>query len=73
MGVMAPGWLAVPVVFILSLPAVRFGGGALQKIMPGDETTAVSSDSLLGRGRNGDGRAAREVCGFCPKSAACGI
>jgi len=52
MGVMAPGWLAVPVVFILSLPAVRFGGGALQKIMPGDETTAVSSDSLLGRGRN---------------------
>lgn len=48
-GVMAPGWLAVPVVFILSLPAVRFGGGVLQKIMPGDETTAVSSDSLLGR------------------------
>jgi len=48
-GVMVPGWLAVPVVFVLSLPAVRFGGGALQKIMPGDETTAVSSDSLLGR------------------------
>lgn len=49
LGLMAPAWLAVPVVFVTSLPAVRLGGGMLQSLMPRDETTAVSSDSLLGR------------------------
>lgn len=49
LGLMAPAWLAAPAVFVCSLPAVRFGGGLLQRIMPRDETTAVSSDSLLGR------------------------
>lgn len=49
LGLMAPVWLAVPAVFVISLPAVRLGGGVLQHIMPRDETTAVSSDSLLGR------------------------
>lgn len=49
LGVMAPGWLAVPVVLALSLPLVRLGGGVLQAIMPRDETSAVSEDSLLGR------------------------
>ncbi|MBV2130866.1 YqiJ family protein [Arsukibacterium indicum] len=48
-GSLAPGWLAVPVVFLLSLPVVRLGGGVLQAIMPKDETTAVTEDSLLGR------------------------
>lgn len=48
-GSLAPGWLAVPMVFLLSLPLVRLGGGVLQAIMPQDETTAVSADSLLGR------------------------
>lgn len=48
-GLLAPGWLAVPTVFVLSLPLVRFWGGILQAVMPRDETTAVSSDSLLGR------------------------
>ncbi|WP_213995085.1 YqiJ family protein [Arsukibacterium sp.] len=48
-GSLAPGWLAVPVVFLLSLPVVRLGGGILQAIMPRDETTAVTGDSLLGR------------------------
>lgn len=48
-GLMAPAWIAVPVVLFLSLPAVRLGGGILQHLMPRDETTAVSSDSLLGR------------------------
>ncbi|MER8149821.1 hypothetical protein ABS241_20755, partial [Acinetobacter baumannii] len=48
-GLMAPAWIAVPVVLFLSLPAVRLGGGILQRLMPRDETTAVSSDSLLGR------------------------
>lgn len=49
LGVMAPAWLAAPVVLLASLPVVRFGGGMLQRVMPRDETTAVSSDSLLGR------------------------
>ncbi len=48
-GMLAPGWLAVPVVLALSLPLVRLGGGVLQAIMPRDETTAVTEDSLLGR------------------------
>ncbi|MDX1539297.1 YqiJ family protein [Arsukibacterium sp.] len=48
-GSLAPGWLAVPVVFLISLPVVRFGGGVLQAVMPRDETTAVTGDSLLGR------------------------
>lgn len=48
-GMLAPGWLAVPVVLCLSLPMVRFGGGVLQVIMPRDETSAVTGDSLLGR------------------------
>ncbi|MEH8017278.1 YqiJ family protein [Rheinheimera muenzenbergensis] len=49
LGVLAPGWLAVPVVLALSLPLVRLGGGVLQAIMPRDETSAVSEDSLIGR------------------------
>jgi hypothetical protein len=48
-GLLAPGWLAVPVTLLLSLPLVRWGGGVLQVIMPKDETSAVTEDSLLGR------------------------
>lgn len=48
-GWLAPGWLAVPLVFVASLPLVRLGGGVLQAVMPRDETTAVTEDSLLGR------------------------
>lgn len=48
-GWLAPGWLAVPLVLVASLPLVRLGGGVLQAVMPRDETTAVTEDSLLGR------------------------
>lgn len=48
-GLLLSAWFAAPVAWAASLPAVRFGGGVLQKIMPRDETTAVTSDSLLGR------------------------
>jgi hypothetical protein len=34
---------------LLSIPGVRLGGGLLRKLMPRDETTAVSAESLLGR------------------------
>lgn len=48
------GWylpllVSLPLTFMLSLPLLRFGGGVLQKVMPKDETTAVSEDSLIGR------------------------
>lgn len=48
------GWylpllISLPVTFMLSLPLLRFSGGVLQQVMPKDETTAVSEDSLIGR------------------------
>jgi len=43
------GWLASISALLLTLPLVRFWGGVLQRIMPRDETTAVTADSLLGR------------------------
>lgn len=48
-GLLAPGYIAVPAALFLSMPLVRMGGGVLQLIMPKDETSAVSEDSLLGR------------------------
>ena len=43
------GWLAAVAVWFLSLPLVRLTVGGLYKIMPKDETTAVSQESLIGR------------------------
>ncbi len=43
------GWLAAGATCFLSLPLVRLTAGALYKIMPKDETTAVSQESLIGR------------------------
>ena len=48
-GWLAPGWLAVPLIMLLSLPLVRFCGGVLERLMPKDETTAVTPESLIGR------------------------
>ncbi len=48
-GWLAPGWIAVPLVTLLSLPLVRLIGGLLQWAMPKDETTAVTPESLIGR------------------------
>ena len=53
------GWLAAVAVWFLSLPLVRLTAGGLYKIMPKDETTAVSQESLIGRiGTSGAGRSA---------------
>lgn len=41
--------LAAPLVLIATLPCVRALGGVLERVMPRDETTAVSDDALLGR------------------------
>ncbi|MBU1439643.1 MAG: YqiJ family protein [Gammaproteobacteria bacterium] len=44
-----PLLLSVPITIMLSLPLLRVSGGILHKVMPKDETTAVSEDSLIGR------------------------
>lgn len=44
-----PGWLAVLLVLPLTLPQLRLTGGWLARLLPKDETTAVSHDDLLGR------------------------
>lgn len=47
-GTLLPGLLmSIPAVF-LALPVVRVFGGVLSKIMPGDETDAVSEESFVG-------------------------
>lgn len=48
-GAPAPWWLASPLAFALALPATRTFGRIVARIMPRDETTAVSRDSLVGR------------------------
>jgi len=45
----APALLAAPAVLFLSLPVVRAINGGLARIMPRDETSAVSPDSFVGR------------------------
>jgi hypothetical protein len=48
-GFLLPNWLMSIPAFVLALPVVRIFGGALNRIMPSDETDAVSADSLVGR------------------------
>lgn len=48
-GVMLPVLVTMPVAFIAALPFVRVLGGIVAKIMPKDETYAVSLDTLVGR------------------------
>jgi hypothetical protein len=48
-GFLLPNWLMSIPAFVLALPVVRIFGGALNRIMPNDETDAVSADSLVGR------------------------
>lgn len=48
-GFFIPFLIIIPIVFVLSIPFVRLFGGGVEKIMPKDETTAVSDKSLIGR------------------------
>ncbi|MDH4318366.1 MAG: YqiJ family protein [Desulfobulbaceae bacterium] len=48
-GAMLPAVIAGIVVFFLSLPLIRICGGALAKVIPKDETYAVSEDTFIGR------------------------
>ena len=47
--ILLPAIFATVPAFMMALPIVRVSGGVLQKIMPQDETEAVTSDSLIGR------------------------
>jgi hypothetical protein len=48
-GRLAPGFLAAPVAFAAALPVTRQFSRLLAKVLPRDETSAVSHDSLVGR------------------------
>ena len=48
-GMYVPAVIGAPVAFVASLPIVRISGGALGRVIPRDETTAVSIESLVGR------------------------
>ncbi len=48
-GSLLPGALASIPALALTFPAVRVFGGALNRIVPKDETSAVSPDSFVGR------------------------
>jgi hypothetical protein len=48
-GFMLPGWIASVPALIVSLPVVRVLGGGLAKVMPKEETDAVSEASFIGR------------------------
>lgn len=49
LGIFAPSAIAVPAALFLSLPVVRASGGWIARLIPRDETLAVSSDSFVGR------------------------
>jgi len=48
-GAYVPPLVAAPLALLASLPVVRVTGGVLGRIMPREETSAVSIDSLVGR------------------------
>ena len=48
-GLWVTTWIAVPIAVITALPIVRILGAGLAKVIPADETYAVTLDSLVGR------------------------
>jgi len=48
-GVYVPAVIGAPVAAVASLPVVRISGAALGRVIPRDETSAVSIASLVGR------------------------
>ncbi len=48
-GFLLPGIVASVVAFVISLPVLRVFGGLLNRVMPQDESEAVTSESLVGR------------------------
>ena len=48
-GLALPGLIAAPAMLVVSLPVVRWTAGGLSKILPKDESNAVSTSSFVGR------------------------
>jgi hypothetical protein len=48
-GVWLPAWIATPLAFVAALPIVRLLGTGMARLVPADESFAVSLDSLVGR------------------------
>jgi hypothetical protein len=48
-GGLAPAWLAALPAFALSLPTVRIVGGIFARLIPQEETSAISRASFVGR------------------------
>jgi hypothetical protein len=48
-GLYVPQLIGGPAAFVVSLPVVRAGSRVLGQLIPRDETSAVSIDSLVGR------------------------
>ena len=42
-------WIAAPAAFVAALPLTGLGARGLARILPGDETTAIALDDLVGR------------------------
>lgn len=49
LGFYPPALLSSVLAFLGALPVVRLAGGVIARIIPGDETTAVTLDTLVGR------------------------
>lgn len=49
LGFALPGLIAAPTVFVLSLPLVRWCAGGLARILPSDDTSAISTTTFIGR------------------------
>lgn len=48
-GFLLPAFVAAVIAFLLAMPGVRLFSSVLVRIMPRDETSAVASDSFIGR------------------------
>lgn len=49
LGTVAPWFVAVPIALAAAIPLTRSAGGLLGRLLPRDETSAVSRDTLVGR------------------------
>jgi hypothetical protein len=47
-GAAATNWLVLPAAFVMSLFAVHFAGGIIYRLIPQNETSAVSTESFIG-------------------------
>jgi hypothetical protein len=48
-GAWLPPWISVPIALVVGLPIVRMAGNGLSHLVPRDESSAVTLDTLIGR------------------------